>query len=814
MAQVQMPDGTLVEMPDQLDPATAQRLRAYQMGYAQKNAAPKQPEEMGLGRQLLGNAELGGSAIANIPYGIAHAAHDLYNRVTGAAPPGDEGWEENIHVPQGAAGEELSQQLGNSLTGTIEKVADKPVTSAVGATHEYLTGEPTSHLQAVTQATVPAAADIAALTGARAPITNAIKSGVGALGESIASATGAGTPWKNAGFRTGGGHPIARNVASDSGQEALTLHNQAVGNTIGASEAGLPQGAQLGADALADARVEPSSVYNRAANALPTQELDAGTQSAIRDAANMEKTATLSDADQARVAGMANRAMTGPRSGQQVIEDIRTLRQEGFKRSASEDVDQQNIGKAQLGIARALEGYVGKALPENADVSLDQFQAARKALAKNWTVQEALHGSDIDMQSLARVARAEPELLDGGLKVMGDFANDAGRQVTSLPNRYNPPSPIRDLAGVVNVHRPVQSTIQGIPGVGSTARRFLTGDTAAAIDRAQQMFPGRPPGQFAPLNSAQLPGGRLVRPGETGDVGAQGTGTGANPNPSPTAPMGDLATVMSEGVPPSRSPGLSVGPMGSPGGQGLSFRPSPEVFGAQAVHGGAPPLAPRFMDDFGNEVNPNQEPRAQIPLGERLAQGAQPEDRPASVLAQRPTVPNPNAEPSLGDLLAELSDYAKVKSQGVPEGTAMRTNGPRARPSKPWLVGGDEPLPPENQEALLGDLGETQRPGAQHGPGEPLSNNASGQTDVSQEFANWQAERAGAGIRRVRLDPDAKPTPLNSTEARDPGSVKGRPVVDIGPRGEVNIIDRGGLTPSALNGLIARFKAGQLGEQF
>lgn len=741
---------------------------------------------MGLGRQLLGNAELAGSAIASIPHGIAHAAGDIVNRISGDYS-GNTPWVDK-HIPgvePGAAGKQLSDLLGQSLTQTIDKTgAGDAVTKGVGAVNEA-GREPGTVGNFVREVGAPLAGDVATLAGARAPLMNAGRSVVSGVRNAVAAgkeAAGVGTDWHNAGYRNGGAHPIARQVAGDTGQEALTNQNQDVGNVIGSAESGhAPNSGPMSYETLADARAEPNQVWNRTANALPTQALPAETQAAIQAAAKLEKVSTLSQADQARVGQMAQNMTQGEQTGQQVIENMRTLRQEGFKRAASEDVDQQNIGKAQLDMARALESYVGKALPANADVSLEQFQAARKALAKNWTVQEALRGSDIDQQAVARMQRADPELLDGGLKTMADFANGPGRSVTSLPDRYNPPGLFRDVKEMVR--SPVGAGAAGaaiatghtVPAVAAAAagiasrplaRAFLTGRQGAAVDAARAMFPGRPPETLAPLPSSPLPSGRLVRPGETGDVGAQGTGQGANPSPAAPARLGDFAKVLSEGLEQRPSPGLTAGPMGAPQGEGLPFTASPDVVGARPVQGGAPPLKPRFQDDYGNEVNPNApEPNPRVRLGDRFAQQASPSTKPVN------QQPRPASSGGLGDELAALQDYAKVVSQGVPEDIATRT-----------------------------------------------TNNASGESKASVEAINRVRREQAAGQDRFLVDPDGKMWPVKGVDSVDFKPQKGSIFVQKGVGAEpYTILDRGGLPQAHAKGLLNRALAGgegRLGSEF
>lgn len=719
---------------------------AQKIGYTPA-AQPDQP--LSAGDVAKGVLQTIGAGVMNIPHGVVAGVQDIAHRLTGNAEQPTTKWGE-FPIQPGTPAANLFQHVRNALPGTPNglDVSDEELRQLdpTGKVPIEQLREQYRNADTSLSGTVPGdvlsgalhvGGDVAnILPGIGA--TKAVGKGVAKGFEAAAEAAGEGTPWETAGFRNGSAHPIARQIAGDSGQEALQIHNQQIGNTIGAAEAGHPADAPMSYETLADARGEPNAVWNRTANALPTQELDQATKNGITNAAKLEKVSTLTDADQQRVAQMAARMTSGPRTGEQVVEDLRTLRQEGFKRSSSEDVDQQNIGKAQLDMARALEGYVGKALPKNADVSLEQFQAARKALAKNWTVQSVLHGNDVDLQALARVQRADPDMLDGGLKVAADFANGPGRDVTALPPMYNPPSAFRDAAGIFNIHRPVQSTIQGLPGVGSTARSFLTGDTAAAIDRAKAMFPGRPAAQLAPLprfNTNVPPGMSAATP----------------PVAAPAAaPSGiPFADVLSHGVEQRPSPGLSVGPMGLPAGEGVPFRASPEAVGARIVRGG-----PRETEAPSHIIGPEGEP---IPTGME-PQGPK--------LGDRFALPEDQWFKAPGDV-------AGVRSQGVPEGIVTRT-----------------------------------APGIANRGGSDVGSLKS----ASPEAINRVRVEQAAGQDRFLIDPDGKMWPIRGVEAVDAKAPKGSVIVQKGVGAEpYTILDRGGLPQAHAKGLLNRALAGGTG---
>lgn len=602
-------------------------------------------------------AKLAGSAMLNIPHGIVAGVQDLFHRVTGdgGAPTTDWG---KYTMPPGSDEARLADDIKNSSVG-------KAVSSVVQGASNKLNSDDSFRGDLVRQG-LGVMGDVAQVAPGAALLKSGVSAGRSALTD-MADASGVGTDWNAAGFRTGGAHPIAREVAGDSGKPALKEHNAAVGNTIAANEAGHDSTVPMSYGSMADARAPANSVYNRVAHTLPDDgQLDQVAQDQIRGAGQPQGGRMSQGSPDAATKTEQLRAdLLNPNktfNGQQMVNELRGLRQEGFTNAASDDVSNQQLGKSQLDMARAIEGHISRNLPQNGPVSLQQFQDARKQLAKSYTVQSALRGGDVDAKVLARVQRNDPELLDGGLKTIADFANGEGKDVVGVPDRYNPPNVFKDVGGIVNVHRPVQSTIQGIPGVGSTARRILTGSTPEAIERANAMFPRHAPGHFDPLPGLTPPPGQAWRGPSQMSLGdlAQGPGPapfslgeGANPNPpSGAAPAGSIpiSELLSHGVEQPAAPGLSAGPMGAPAQGGLPFSTSPDMVGVRPQ--------PRQV------FNPPQQP---VQTGDRFAVPPQPErigDVAATTLQGRaggPMTPTATREPQL------------AQGPGVPENIATRT---------------------------------------------------------------------------------------------------------------------------------------------
>ena len=361
----------------------------------------------------------------------------------------------------------------------------------------------------------------ARIPGLRAPLEELLASKASAIAE---------TPlWKQAGLRTAEGAPVARNLAGTSGREALQLHNAEVSRTIAANEAGIP-GAQaplLSRDILADARREPSGVYDRVATVLPTGPLNENAQKAILQAGLPDTGRMTKGSPQAQnqIEDLRQQLLAPGRlfSGQQFVNEMRGLRQEGFTNLGSDDVSNQQLGRAQIAMARAVEGHVLDSLPAQGPVTKDQFLAARKTLAKNFTIQNALRGNDVDLTALARAQRADPQVLDGGTKLLADFGETHPEVAAPLTPeaRYNPPSASRDLQDI-SLKSPA-SWIR--PALGNLARRALVGDTGAGVAQANQMFPARDAYSFSPPPAPPPPkfGGYLPAPATVNAGGGAST---------------------------------------------------------------------------------------------------------------------------------------------------------------------------------------------------------------------------------------------------------------------------------------------------
>jgi hypothetical protein len=726
-----------------------------QIGYTPKPAAPatppEDPQNMSFGKQLLGNAELAGSAIGNIPHGIAHAVSDLYHRLSGDPNAKDPNWINAIHVPTGQAGQELAQGLGDSLTSTIDAAGGQAAaTRAVVATNEYMTGEPKSGTQAVVQSTLPAVGDIATLAGAKG-IPGAVR---GAVGDVANAARGVREAVSGNGFDMPE-EPTPADVGLKAPSTPPLKPHQQVGNTISGAEASVPKGTPLSPEALAEARKAPGAVMGRVAAATPDGPMSAD-ELAQLDGIGGSGVPVSGQGSIANIEGLRGNLKTilgaDGVTGRQKVDWLQALRTKGYKNSASIDPGAQELGDAQLDAANVLESHIERSLPKDADVDIDQFRAARTALAKNHTVEATLKGGNIDMAALGRMFQRNPNLLTGGLGMLGRFASE-NPELVGMGNRFQ--ESLSDVANGVDLTKPATWLK---PVTGAVSRIKANREAASGVEAAQRAFPGAPPEKFAPIDRTPQP-----PPGMTaGPMGSP---------PAPGGPGGDfsLADVLSHGVEQSPPAGLSLAPMEAPKPQGVPFT-------RNAAHE-AGDLSLADPDSWFKGGAPKG-------LGDDIA-GVMSQGVPEGTLARTP----PRAGgPRLGDMLS-APDAPEVKLS-VPEGKAFELGqrdlfqGPRGT-GKPSPAGTlkTQPGMKDNEVQIV----ESALPKEMRGKGLGVqmyqdladSTHAKGKVLVSDTRVSEPAQRMYAALKRRGYD--VRRNPAEKQGSGELVSYGDRPVFEVHP---------------------------------
>lgn len=508
-----------------VEPSTSEKIANATNGYIDPAASLD---------TLKGEGDVALTGALNIPHAMLSAVADIYHRATGNAGAPPPQWIQAIQAHLGKSGQQLA--------GAAGQIADDTgLTGAVQGAHNALESENNVRGDIV-RSGLSVFGDLAQVAAPFKGIANKVEGAVSDLGAQSTVSPAA----SQLGFRAADtlGGKAGKFLAGDSTKPTLVNHNSTIGNAVAEHESGIAPGSGLNYENLEAARKAPSAVYDRVAASLPEGAPTQAGQDAINAGATPGGEGTvLSQAAKADVEAWRQKLLESA-TGQQRINQLRTLRQEGFTQAGSDVVDQQQIGQAKLKMANALEDDIGKTLPANGDVSLEQFQAARKALAKNFTIQSALRGRDVDLGVLARIQRADPGLLDGHMETAAEFAN-SNREAVGLPTRIAAPGVGKDLHGV-SLTKPA-SIIQAT-GVGAAGRALLRGGSPDSIlERTRRLF--GPQDKFAPLDTTPQPGPWDTSPGAGG------------PAPAAAGRPGDipLADLLSHGVEQPAPQGLSLG---------------------------------------------------------------------------------------------------------------------------------------------------------------------------------------------------------------------------------------------------------------
>lgn len=407
-------------------------------------------------------------------HGPAQDIIDMVKAVPGGLLPALKG----LLAGAGAGGPDAYINRGTHIPQTVEAVTHPTQTlSSVGAALENATPQDVGRNVLAPIVTGGALGKVAGLAGGEA------------------SAAEAASPAAQYGLRTGADNPIARNVAGESARPAVTAHNQTIADQALGAQAGVAPGTPLTSKALETAREAPNSVYKRAENAIPTGPLSPTAAQTVASVGADDMVVRSPDT-QSMIDAQKARLLSGDLTGPQVVNAQRALRFNGFKNVASADPEQSVLGHAQLKMSDALHQHMLDTIPAGADVSADQLNAARIALAQNHTVDNLLKGNNIDLQGLAKLHRDSPNILSGPLKDFAEFA-DLHPEVSSLPSkaeRFNPSGLPKDLASI-DLKSPA-TYLQ--PFFGAAARRVLTGGTEAPNVPVTGLG-----GEFAPI--AQTP---------------------------------------------------------------------------------------------------------------------------------------------------------------------------------------------------------------------------------------------------------------------------------------------------------------------
>lgn len=585
---VRMPDGTLVNMPDTLDPMMGARLRAYNDSQIKNpflRNAKSEASDVGDASDMAVTSAL------NLVPGIWSSVKDF---LTGGATPKSPG-------PAKLSPSTIADlQPGPMGEGAINAVkgADTALENAAPTVHNVL------------HHTLRVGGDVADVM----PALGLGKTAVGAVGEGIDALNNArraatlpitsmddaldAVGYRNLPSKTDGstGAKVGESITGTPQlASAQTLSNQAVTDRLAMHEAGVDPFAydELNYDAIRSARkAGPGKVYDAAHDALPaTLTQDTTLQNAIKGVGDTTSQLPRSpDVD-----GLKNTMLNQPEmTRDQLFSNIQQARDRAARFFASDKPDDQAMGDAYQQLANAYEDFVGRKLDHpDSPVKLTDWQNARTAFAKSYAVEAALQGTHVRASTIAALQRKNPQQLTGGLQLIAEQANRNPLSTGFGPTTMEDPGigSSGSISGQVARHTTGPLIGGGVGmllgGPAGAAAGAATGTLASAGMNAiiRRALAGAPSTSFEAAGRAvEDPrlGGFFDQLKDTGSAREQlppwppkgeltladELGAGGSHNPGEGIP---LSEVLSHGVEQPPAPPLTAGPMGAPKPQGIPF---------------------------------------------------------------------------------------------------------------------------------------------------------------------------------------------------------------------------------------------------
>jgi hypothetical protein len=462
MPQVQMPDGTVVEMPDQLDPALAARLRA--MTAAQKPSMDDQVPLIddpfaGLPPLPKGNLESAAAdagdpilemwreSLPTIVQGAPEALATMGNNSlvmagTGLAAPllhpldadaaadfTNQTLDENLYQPQGAAARELLGGLGEGFDmAPLKRTLGEGTLEATGSPELALGADMLPDTVLAMMGLRPGVAAVERGVrgpGAKLPDPNLAAAETGARGatgmdpikrsldsDAVTNLRAGGVKLRPSDVRAMNPDPNVKvpgefreRFADPAGlKKDFNLENQATLTKRAADELGIEDLTDKSFDAAEAPHISTYEMAEQVARgAKATPEFEAAFNDAV-------KSAQLPKGE-----------------AQGVTRVIGALRRRANKRTASGDVKTEEAGYADRELADRLEDEFGKQLESVGEPQLlQQYRDARKSLAKINDVRGATRADQIDAAALRRMnEKFGGNRLSGGLKFVADAAEYA-----------------------------------------------------------------------------------------------------------------------------------------------------------------------------------------------------------------------------------------------------------------------------------------------------------------------------------------------------------------------------------------------------
>lgn len=461
MAQVQMPDGAIVEMPDQLDPALAARLRAMQTAKSAPQALPAdaniadtvpiadstdvmlngqrytvpQPAQSSEGPSLwdrVKNADTGDPIIDMWLHGLPKlvkgapetalgvGANTLVAAGAGLASPLEpEGFVENFtqqhaYRPYGESAQELTAGLGDifapiehakaGLGDAVMDATDSPVAATAARTLPDLGmmlfgGAPLAKGAERMPTKFEAPAPVTGLEKAPPPAINPTVESLRAADFRMRPSDVRGVqPDKS--VKVPGEFREKFANAADLKKDT-TLHNQ-------------NRGTQLAAEEISTRDLSEASYESAKKPHIAKYELAESVIGGLPEVSEKFASAVRAARDEVKLELPRGQAPT-------VTKIMGTLRRRANKRINSGNPETETAGFKDRALAEDLEEAFGEELARAGEPQvLDEFRAARQSLAKIHDAETATRAGQIDAAKLFQLEQKQPGRLSGRLKLIAD----------------------------------------------------------------------------------------------------------------------------------------------------------------------------------------------------------------------------------------------------------------------------------------------------------------------------------------------------------------------------------------------------------
>ena len=178
--------------------------------------------------------------------------------------------------------------------------------------------------------------------------------------------------------------------------QQASIQNAGAVEKIAKADLGVPEAEALTPETFRAVRAKAYQEGYKPVESLNIVRSDPEFEKSITGLMGKESQGKVTRAGQGQINELVGQVKSGQWTGKQLVDDIRTLREEGNSNIiAIKDIGQQQLGRAQLEAANQLESLAERNLTLNkapAD-TIQNFRAARATIAKAHTIEDSMAGT-------------------------------------------------------------------------------------------------------------------------------------------------------------------------------------------------------------------------------------------------------------------------------------------------------------------------------------------------------------------------------------------------------------------------------------